>query len=169
MHLSDTDIKILTFLHSERQRDIYHPPHIDRLVELTGLFPNQVELAVNLLNVRDYVYTYHSPGPVKITAHGIDFVEKRLDGGALQNQSESKHRILGELKSVYENDSDRWVTNDHLMRVLGLGDRMHLYRVMDYLSQKNLVDLRRRALGSFHARLSEHGYVSLSPNGIVCS
>ena len=170
MPLNDIDIKILNFLYAERQRDIYHPPHIDRLVELVKLPPDQVELMVNLLNIKDYVYTYHSPGPVKITAHGIDFVEKNLDGDTFRHISESKSGILNELRSVRESNADRWVTNEHLLRALGTGDRMHMYRVADYLYQKRLVDLRRRALGSFHIRLSEHGYVSLKSSGeAICS
>ncbi len=168
MTLSDIDIKILSFLYAERQRDIYHPPHIDRLVELTSLPPNQVELIVNFLNIRDYVYTYHSPGPVKITASGIDLVERNLDGDKFQNISEIKNSILNELKSIYENNADRWVTNEHLLQAVENGDRMHLYRVAEYLSQKKLVELRRRALGSFHIRLSEHGHLSLkSPSDIL--
>lgn len=170
MPLDHTDIQILNFLYSERQRDIYHPPHIDRLVDLTRLPPDQVELIVNLLNIKDYVYTYHSPGPVKITAHGIDFVEKGMACDKLQGIVEAKARIMREIKSVYENDPDRWVTNEHLLQVLGTCDRMHLYQMADYLSQRRLVDLRRRALGSFHMRLSEHGHVLLSSSGeAVCS
>lgn len=170
MPLNNTDIKILNFLYAERQRDIYHPPHIDRLIELTGLPPNQVELIVNFLNIKDYVYTYHSPGPVKITASGIDFVERNLDGDKFQKISKSKSGILNELKSIYENNSDKWVTNEHLLQVMGISDRLYLYRIADYLAQKKLVDLRRRALGSFHIRLSEHGHLSLRlSNEIICS
>ena len=84
MPLNNTDIKILNFLYSERQRDIYHPPHIDSLVHLTGLPHDHVELIVKLLNIKDYVYTYHAPGPVKITASGIDFVERNLDSDKFQ-------------------------------------------------------------------------------------
>lgn len=170
MPLNRTDIKILNFLYAERQRDIYHPPHIDRLIELTSLPPNQVELIVNLLNVKDYVYTYHSPGPVKITASGIDFVERNLDGDEFQNISKIKSGILNELKSIHENNSDRWVTNEHLLQVMGIGDRLYLYRVADYLAQRNLVELRRRALGAFHIRLSEYGRLSMKSSGeIICS
>ncbi|TBR10822.1 MAG: hypothetical protein EPO62_02770 [Candidatus Nitrosotenuis sp.] len=169
MPLNHTDIKILNFLYSERQRDIYHPPHIDRLIELTSLPPNQVELIVNFLNVKDYVYTYHSPGPVKITASGIDFVERNFDGDKFRKLSEIKIRILNELRSVREGNADKWVTNEHLLQVTGIGDRLYLYRVADYLAQKKLVDLRRRALGAFHIRLSEHGYLSQPSSEIICS
>ena len=170
MPLNNTDIKILNFLYSERQRDIYHPPHIDSLVHLTGLPHDHVELIVKLLNIKDYVYTYHAQDPIRMTASGIDFVERSFAGERFQNLVQGKSAVLAELKSVYEDDPDRWVTNDHLSRAAGIYDRMHLYCMVDHLAQKKLVDLRSRALGFFHIRLSEHGHLSVMQSGeTVCA
>jgi hypothetical protein len=170
MPLNDTDIKILNFLYSERQRDIYHPPHIDSLVQLTGLPHDQAELAVRLLNIKDYVYTYHAHDPIKITASGIDFVERSFAGERFQNLVKGKSAVLAELKSVYDDSADRWVTNDHLSGAAGIHDRMHLYCMVEHLAQKKLVELRSRALGFFHVRLSEHGHMSITQSGeAVCA
>lgn len=170
MPLNDTDIKILNFLYEERARDIYHPPHIDSLVRLTNLSHDRVELAVKLLNVKDCVYTYHAHDPVKITAAGMDVVEQSFDESRFQSLDRTKGAVLNELKSVYDNNADRWVTNDHLSRVTGVHDRMYLYCMVDYLAQKKLVDLRSRALGFFHIRISENGYLSLKSSGeTVCA
>ncbi len=170
MPLNDTDIKILHFLYEERARDIYHPPHIDSLVDLTGLPHDQVELAVKFLNIKDCVYTYHAQDTVKISAAGMDVVEQSFDESRFRNLDKTKDAILNELKSVHDGNAERWVTNDHLSRVTGVHDRMHLYCVVDYLAQKKLVDLRSRALGFFHIRISENGRLSLKSSGeTVCA
>ncbi len=170
MPLNYTDIKILNFLYEQRTQDIYHPPHIDRLVELTRLSLNRVELIVKFLNIKDYVYTYHAPGPVKITTSGIDVIERNFDNDKLQKISKGRSDVLDELKSIHEGSADKWVSNDHLSQAVGIDDRLYLYSMADYLAQKKLVELRRRALGFFHIRLSEYGYLSArSPDETVCS
>ena len=170
MPLNDVEIKILNFLYEERTKDIYHPPHIDRLTELINLPPDQVELIVKFLNLEDYVYTYHAPSPVKITASGIDIVERNFDDDKFQKLSKSRGSVLNELRSIYEKNADKWVNDEHLLQVTGVNDRLHLYSIVDYLAQKKLVDLRGRALGFFHVRLSQYGYLSTrSSNEIICS
>ena len=162
MSLNEIETKILTFLYDERVRDIYHPPHIDRLTDLTNLPHERVELIVKFLNLEGYVYTYYAPGPVKITPSGIDFVEGIFDEKRLGKIRQDRNDVLGALKSVHTDCGDKWTNDVHLSGIVGMDDRLYLYSIVDYLAQKNLLEVRRRARGSFHARISNFGYQSTS-------
>lgn len=158
MPLNKVEAKILAFLYDERTRDIYHPPHVDRLVDLTGLPLERVELIIKFLNLEEYVYTYYAPGPVKITPSGIDFVERIFDEDRLGKIRKDRNNVLDALKSIHDNCNDKWTDSGHLSRIVGIDDRLYLYSIVDYLAQKNVLEVRRRARGSFHARISSFGY-----------
>lgn len=112
-------------------------------------------LEINFLIEHDTMYWW------KITSFGIDSYEEQLPVSEVSKRTSQRRLILEALKEVYDQDTEKELSNEDLKTKTGISDFFELDGQVKYLKDKGLIELNSFLGQSFLARLTGAGAVSL--------
>lgn len=92
----------------------------------------------------------------KITVFGIKYLE---DKGLVDNSKQQpRNQILKILKIFYEEDVDKYISSEDIVKKLHLSGPNEILSQMKYLKDEGYLNLEMALGGSFHTRLTHSGF-----------